>query len=250
MTRRLDQRHRLRGALCHRRSHTARGFSLIEVMIAVGIFAMIAGLLFSALWSGQAQVARMSRAIGEDEQLLTARRVLKSWIEAATVAGLATAQPRSQDPPQQAAAPLFRGEQSLFVFNATPAERDGSSGLYRIEVAIERGTETAARSRLVIRRQRINVLSGSTAGPVETGELLSTARPLGFLYGDELGTGQGGTGQLWSEIWEDSGRLPTRIQINDGQGPLLMVSLPIGKDPRCVLARGIEMLAGGECFVR
>jgi hypothetical protein len=80
--------------------------------------------------------------------------------------------------------------------------------------------------------------------------LLSTARPLGFLYGDELGTGQGGIGQQWSEIWEDSGRLPTRIQINDGQGPLLIVSLPIGKDPRCVLARGIEMLAGGECFVR
>ncbi len=230
------------------RQRGQRGFSLIEVMIATGVFAMLAGLLFAALWSGQAQVARMSRSASEEEQLLTARRVLKSWIEAATVAGLAGAAPRGQAP--QALQPLFVGEPKSFTFHATPAERDGSSGLYRIEVSVSAGSSTDSRNRLAIARQRLNVLTGQPVGSADTADLLVTASPLVFSYGDERGTGPGGEGQRWSELWEEPGRLPTRIQIGDPRAPVMTVQMAISKDPRCVLIRGVETMAGGDCAVR
>ena len=46
----------------------ARGFSLVEVTVAMGVFALVAGLLFSALWNGQMHLARLDRTAGEHEQ--------------------------------------------------------------------------------------------------------------------------------------------------------------------------------------
>ncbi len=227
----------------YRRRDRARGFSLVEVVIATGIFALVAGLLFSALWSGQAQVARLSRANTQDERVLTARRVLGGWLEAKTVAGSAL----SED------ANVFRGEPTFLVFHATPSYRSAAEGLYRIEVAIEQLGEGAGQgARLVVRRQRLNVVTGGVAegAGVEQAELLVTGRPLTFAYGDELGTGVGGVGQRWSDSWVEPDRMPTRVQISDGAGAIVSARVAISKDPRCVLKRGPEMLAGGECLVR
>lgn len=231
-----------------RHCNSEAGFSLIEVMIATGVFAMIATILFAALWNGQAQVSRMSRGIGDDEQLLTARRILKSWIEATTVAGLAPARLPGR-PAQGPGDPVFLGEPLRMTFHATPMERDGSSGLYRIELAIERERDIAP-SVLSIRRQRLDVLSGKPSGPPLAARLLTIARPLAFTYADEPGTGPDGTGQRWSDAWDEPERLPTRVQITDGRTALLTVSVGISKDPRCVLFRGTEAMAGGECLVR
>jgi type II secretory pathway component PulJ len=226
-----------------RRRGRARGFSLVEVVIATGIFALTAGLLFSALWSGQAQVARLSRANTEDERLLAARRVLGGWLEAMTVAGSALGENAN----------VFRGEPNLMVFHATPSDRSAAEGLYRIEISIEQqGDGARATSRLMVRRQRLNVVAGGVVegAGVEQAELLVTARPLAFAYGDELGTGVGGVGQRWSDTWAEPDRMPTRVQVSDGAGPILSARVAISKDPRCVLKRGPEMLAGGECLVR
>jgi general secretion pathway protein J len=223
----------------HRR---ARGFSLIEVVIATGIFALIAGLLFSTLWSGQAQVARLARAGNEDERLLATRRVLSGWLEAATVAGTGT--------PTDAS--VFLGEPQLMAFNATPADRQAADGLYRIEVRIDRdGDDAQALSRLVVRRQRLTP-GGSTAegSEIETSELLVTARPLSFAYGAELGSGPDGRGQRWTDTWPEPQKMPSRVQVQDGTGTILTTTVTISKDPRCILKRGPQMLAGGECLVR
>ncbi len=226
-----------------RRRRQAWGFSLVEVVIATGIFALVSGLLFSALWSGQAQVARLSRANTEDERLLVARRVLGGWLEAMTVAGSALGENAN----------VFRGEPNLMVFHATPSDRNAAEGLYRIEISIEQlDDRVRPMSRLFVRRQRLNVVGGGVAegAGIEQAELLVTARPLVFAYGDVLGTGIGGVGQRWTDTWPDPNRMPTRVQVSDGVGPLLSARVAISKDPRCVLKRGPNMLAGGECLVR
>lgn len=243
-----------RGA-CHRRrgrqtsrhalARQARGFSLIEVMIATGVFAMIAGVLFSALWSGQAQIARLSRASSEDEQLLTTRRILKSWIEAATVAGVGS------KVGSQGGTPVFHGEAYRMVFNATPAARDGAGGLYRVEIGIARRESRAGTlSIFSLKRQHLDVVSGHTTGPLEEAVLLTTLRPLLLAYGDEIGTAAAGDGQRWMDDWAEPERMPTRIQLHDGETPLATIAIAVGKDARCVLKRGPEAMAGGECLVR
>lgn len=218
----------------------SRGFSLVEVVIATGIFALVAVLLFTTLWSGHAQVARLEKAGSQEERLLAARRVLTSWLEAATVAGTADAG-------------VFVGERQMMVFNASPADRQAMNGLYRIELRLERDGEGArGTTRLSVRRQRLGV-GGTPQGPAteaETTQLLATPRRLGFAYGAEKGTGPDGYGQRWTDTWPQTDAMPTRIQIRDSDGTVLTATVAISKDPRCILRRGPDMLAGGECLVR
>ncbi|MFM2422834.1 MAG: hypothetical protein RL291_1364 [Pseudomonadota bacterium] len=217
-----------------KRAKRQRGFGLIEVLVALGVFALVATLLFTALWSGQTQVVRLDKRSTDQEQVLTARRILSEWFEAATVV----------TPGDDEA--VFSGDGKRVVFHATPAERDGGGGLFRIELVIE---DAGTGSRLLVRRQRISVVRGVAedgGGPVRTAELLRLARPLGFAYAGAPINGE----TAWSDEWDQVTMLPARVQLRDAAAPLIMVSIPIAKDPRCLLRRGPQMMAGGECTVR
>jgi general secretion pathway protein J len=218
----------------HRRR--SRGFSLVEVMIATAVFALIAGVLFSALWGGQQHIARLQRQPNEAEQLLALRRILSGWLESATVAGHPTG-------PGQ---PVFRGDGDTIQFHATPGDRGGLMGLYRIDVRLEPLASNG--TRVTVRRQRLRP-DGREGGAVEAAELLRTPRTLRFAFFDVASTNDGSIAE-WSETWAEPSRLPVRIQLHDGAVPLLTAGVAVAKDARCILRRGPEMMVGGECTVR
>jgi general secretion pathway protein J len=210
----------------------ARGFSLLEVVVATGIFALIAGVLFSALWTGRTQLARFERSGSDQERLLALRHVLTSLIGSTTVAGT------------DRRAAVYLGEGQRALFNATPGDRGQAGGLYRVELSIEQAVQVdGVVSKLILQRQALGIPSA----PVETTELITLPRMLAFRYAAAANS----NGQLeWAETWLDPTKLPTRVQLVDPDGPLMTVAILQSKDPRCILQRGAQMLAGGECLVR
>jgi prepilin-type N-terminal cleavage/methylation domain-containing protein len=223
----------------HRKARTARGFSLIEVAIATGIFSLLAGLLFAAMWSGHLQMARLKRPSSEAEQILTLRRLMVPWLESATVTGGVNGDVAS----------VFQGDAAAISFVTTPSDRGGAMGLYRVEVRIDPlDAVRDAGSRLVVQRQRLSP-QGSVYGEVESGELMRSSRSLRFSFFD-LATRDGAEQGEWMESWIDFDRMPVRVQLHDGETPLFTATIAIAKDPRCLLRRGLQMMVGGECTVR
>jgi general secretion pathway protein J len=222
-----------------RRRASARGFSLIEVVVASGVFALVAGVLFSALWGGRVQLARFEKTGSEQERMLALRRVLSSIIESTTVAGT------SQDPGAQ----VYLGDGQRAVFHATPADRGQAGGLYRMDLEIERTDANGhIASTLILHRQAIT--GPSATSPVETTRLITLPKVLIFRYSPTAGAISDLASARWSETWMESDKLPARVQLADLDGPLLTVTISQSKDPRCILRRGVQMLAGGECLVR
>jgi type II secretory pathway component PulJ len=216
------------------------GLGLIEVMIATGVFAMLAGFLFASLWNGQSLIARLDRQSPELEQNLAMRRSLGAWIQSASVAGISA----------DGSEPVFVGTPDRMMFHTTIADRGGEGGLYRIEARVdveERGGTVV--SHLIVSRQRIAVVAGASgrfAGPVEASPILSRAGRLELAYAAPATA----DGERWLADWASPSELPARVRIADAAGPLMSAGIAMAKDPRCLLRRGVEMLAGGECTVR
>jgi prepilin-type N-terminal cleavage/methylation domain-containing protein len=216
-----------------------RGFSLIEVVVASGVFALVAGVLFSALWGGRTQLARFEKTGSEQERMLALRRVLTGLIEATTVAGT------SQDP----GAEVYSGGGQRAVFYSTPSDRGQTGGLFRVELEIVRNEQAGnIVSKLILRRQAVT--NSTPAAAIEATELIALPRALVFRYSPTAGPISNRQPAQWSETWTEIDKLPARVQLADLDGPLLTVTVNQSKDPRCILRRGVQMLAGGECLVR
>jgi Prokaryotic N-terminal methylation motif len=222
--------------MTNRRRGRQRGTSLIEVVVAMGVFALIASVLSGALWAGRGQLARFESP-GEDRgQLLAVRRVLTGLIESATVAGSGP----------EPGATVFAGTGDRALFNATSSDRGQTGALYQIELAIEHDTSDGdLTSRLVLKRK---AMRGDGEG--EISEVIRRPGHLVFRYTANPGPYSSKATPDWTETWPDPDRLPARIQLADPDGPILTIAVRQSKDPRCILRRGVQMLTGGQCLVR
>lgn len=210
------------------------GFSLIELMIAVAIFALLTALLYAALWSGSRQLARLQEARDGSGDLMIARRAFRSVIE--TMAVMPASDVESD------AGTLFVGDPLAMNFVASIDDR-GHPELYRIALAIDQqeGPGQTVLSRLVLSRQRF----GSDGAPIETADVLTLPGRLSFSY-MMIETGEG----RWQPAWAAANLIPGRIALIEGNQPLILASPKASQDPRCIQRRGDQALATDECRVR
>jgi len=114
------------------------GFTLIEVVLALTIFALIGTLLYGAFSIGHRAVEKSQRSFEKNQQLRSVDELLGSYIR--------SAYPYRSSP--QGAAILFAGEQDKLTFVSSFSLAMGGRGMAKVRVFWEGGEKRAGVLRL------------------------------------------------------------------------------------------------------
>jgi prepilin-type N-terminal cleavage/methylation domain-containing protein len=115
-----------------------RGFTLIEVMLAMTIFALISTLLYSAFSLGHSAVEKSQRSFENNQKLRAVDELLGSYIR--------SAYPYRASP--QDAAILFAGEEAELTFVSSFSLAMGGRGMAKVRLFWEGDEKSAGRLRL------------------------------------------------------------------------------------------------------
>lgn len=191
-----------------RRRRGERGFTLIEALVALGVFGLVMLLLQGATWSSR----MMLRVVRPDPNPvldgMVTRRVLEGWFASALLV------------PEPVAGGLtgLTGSVSDVEFSMAVAGAAGGLRVARARLSIERDETTAGESsRLTATRSLLGASDDGQASSL----LLDWAGPLAFAYAE------GEAGRVrWTSTWSQRDRLPSRVALMSRSGPVLSFSLP------------------------
>lgn len=210
-----------------RRRRRARGFTLIETVLALAVFAVLMAAVQASLFSGQKLMASVTRRSDPAADMLVVRRVFERWV------GALTAPAATVD----AAQPILSANRERLTFFASLDEGDRVPVLWAVEMAIVPGPAGPA-TRLEMRRRRANAPTG-----IETSVLLDWPMPLAFLFG----VGTVDTGLKWSGDVAPGDGVPAQVRLVTARGPLLSTRIVLQENGRCLSLRGTTEAADGGC---
>jgi general secretion pathway protein J len=182
-----------------------RGFSLLEVMVACGLLALVGSVLYTSLSSS---IDAKEMVEGTSNRFHLARQAMSRMVDEVSMAYLSTHHNMS-DPRTMTG---FKGERDRMRFTAfgyTSRVEDDKRSESR-EVAYFLGTDDRTRSRALIRREQPNLdLELDEGGREQT--LLPYVSELAFEYWDPLS-------EEWKENWDSEesaflNRMPSRVRI-------------------------------------
>ena len=181
-----------------------RGFTLIELIVALGILAMAASLLAAGI-SGTWFAARDRGAEMGDGDVAAAQRILRARIEQLT--------PLTRD---DSAIPIVQadGDQRLFSFVAPPLDRLGPDTPQSFRLLLTPAGDLVLFSANQL-NDRIDVRDRSLVGWQPT-RLLSGARELEITY---FGPAAHAPGERWQADWVDRPRPPSLVRVRVRFGP-------------------------------
>jgi general secretion pathway protein J len=195
------------------------GFTLVELLVAMALLALLSALLLGGLRMSRAAVARGEIAT---ERLLRAElglAVLRRQLEQADPLPLdTTTEPRI----------AFAGDGQSVVFVAPPGAYLALGGEEITWLAIEPGTDGA---RIVLRYRPLDRAADvwpPTLDPrdMKTVVLLDGAARAEFSY---FGRPSPVTDMQWQTAWRDAAMLPTLIRLSVAAWPDLIVTPRIGR---------------------
>jgi prepilin-type N-terminal cleavage/methylation domain-containing protein len=199
-----------------------RGFSLVEMVLGLAVFAMLTAVLQASLFSGRRMLASVEGRAGPAGDMMVARRVFESLIQGA-VGDTATP---------------FTGQPDVMSF-VTVAEGLGRSGPAEVKFRI---VSTDTGSRLVAERRMLR----AGAAPEST-ILLDWQAPLAFQYA----LGRETQGLVWSDIVDGTRGVPSRVRLMAAAGPLMTARIIADIDRRCLLdTNGRDVQEAGACALR
>jgi len=192
----------------------AAGFTLLELLVAMTLLAMIFGLIAGGIGFGAAVWERGGAAANRAGALQTAHRVLRARIE--------SMQPhRRPRQPRQAMQPLaVDGEPEALVFVGPPPAELALPGVYRYRIAIEgRGGErtlTLAWRRL---QPDLSDFEATAPAPAAGDSERDTAGTVILMEGFAaariayFGALKPEDAPDWRDRWEDATRLPELVRV-------------------------------------
>ena len=182
-----------------------RGFALLEVIVAVGVFAMVLAMLQGALWTSQAFLHVVRPASGPIEDALVARRVLQQWFASFTPA---------LDPADAGLLTLV-GAQTGMRFPIAVTGDGGRPGIVLADLVLESPEARPGHSRLVARRLPID----AAGAPAPTGSvLMDWPGALAFAYSRAAP----GEPAEWASAWGDKSAPPRRVAVMSAAGPVFV----------------------------
>jgi hypothetical protein len=195
------------GAAAKHGGRPDRGVALLEVVVAVGVFAMTLLLLQGALWTGWGFLRVTRSEPNPMTDALVARRILQEWFTSAAMAF----------DPTDARPLLFEGEVHRMQFPIARTHSGGRSGLALAELTLMTDPDTGA-TRLGARRLSLGT---GFAAQTPRSTLLYWIGPLAFAYSGAAP----GEPAAWALRWDHHSDLPKRVAIMSASGPVLAFSL-------------------------
>lgn len=206
-----------------RRRRAARGFSLIEALVALSVSAMTLALLASAGFGLREARAIETRQAAPADWLI-ARRVLQDWAGAA-----AKPHPRSSG--------AFAAEADQLAL------RTAAGQVMRFTIETEAGVSTLTATRGGSLRDVRLVPEGARRSTV-----LQVAGQLRFAY--LMHTGVRGVQRAWAYSVADGEGLPAAIALEWGDARPLVIPVAASAAGPCVVSFGLSENAVRECALR
>lgn len=184
----------------------SRGFTLLELLIALALLGLMLVLLFGGLRLG---VRSWDAAQGTVDTMGTVRAV-----EGFLRREFSQIHPYRFKGPNAQPTLAFRGERERVIFVAPLPERIGGGGLRLMSIALERDAQG---QRIVWREQPLDVAQpdfsslANASGQVLISRELASVEDLGLGY---FGRPGDAPAPYWSERWDDPARLPQLIRVH------------------------------------
>ena len=214
------------------------GFSLVETVVALGVFSLVLSFLYASVWSGQRQLARVQQSGEGAVDLLGARRVIEQLVESAT----------PTRPTRELAAPIFVGSAEAMRFDALLDTGTSPPGLYRVSLGVKRRAAPEQGYDLTLSRAPLGTDAESEAQARQAVLLTSADKPA-FVYRVYAREGRRVV-PVWVDDWTDQTRFPPAVGLKLGQDIVLIASPRLDLDPRCVAREGDAGLMASDCVLR
>ena len=205
---------------------TQRGFTLIEMAVALAVVAMIAVVLFEGLRFSQRAHEKVVGRGGDSWQIFASQRLIRSLLE--------SAYPR--DPGAAEMVPTYGIEgdrEKLSVLAGAPLAA-GGSGLQRYEIEPRRNSK--GRTDVVVRWRAELAAQSQSADSTAEEILIENVAAVKWAYLDA----ERGAEPAWLDQWRGHASLPrlVRLQVSFASGdprtwPELVVSPRITDDANC-----------------
>jgi len=197
----------------------ARGFTLVELLVAVTLFALLSVLLFGALRFGTRAVSAGTARLEWSDELAATSNFLRNEI--------AGAQPLTKDEDGRRTV-AFDGETASLEFVTLPPAHLAAGGWYALHLGLE---ESRGKGRLVLTWRMVRADAGETAP--QRAVLLEDVSSLGFGY---FGAENAGEPAAWHERWQSAAALPLMVWLSVGfangrSAPDLIVAIRASPPP-------------------
>ena len=220
----------------------ARGFTLLEVMVAMTLFTLLIATAYTGLRVGARSVAATDERAGVAEELAMVTRIFETY--------LSSAQPvlRRQDTRDgRRRAVEFAGNTSEVSFLAEMPARIGYGGLYQITLRFAPGEDDDDGTVLEFERRLYNAdPEAELDGAAATRRVLLTGLDGGsFAY---FGAEQRRERPDWREEWQDMRAPPlaVRAEFEDAQRAWPTLMLPVRLQALRAVRSGSDGDGGGD----
>jgi prepilin-type N-terminal cleavage/methylation domain-containing protein len=205
-----------RAALAKNLRGASSGFTLIEVVLALSIFALMGAILYGAFSLAQNAVVKSQKSAAESQKQRSASDLIGSYIHSAF--------PYRASP--QDAAPFFDGEPDAVTFVSAYSHAMGGRGMAKIQISADEGTSGRANLRLEettpVRLDNDSGVAGQSQGLV----LEENVRQFRIDYLNPQTEDD-----IWEESWDARERrsLPRAVRFTylDDQGTKISRTYPI-----------------------
>jgi general secretion pathway protein J len=176
------------------RGHNSCGFTLIEVVLALSIFALIGAVLYGAFSLSHRAVEKSQASFDDNQKLRSSTDLLGSYI-------------RSAYPYRESAqdtAVLFEGQEDQLTFVSSISLAMGGRGMSKIRVAWERAQEGEGPIQLEEEVPvRLNVSEDHNSGGLRNEVIIQErVKELRFAYLDPKSEDE-----IWEERWDGREKL-------------------------------------------